>query len=174
MLSLLLLFLAARCEQLATQAVEAEAIRPGEVAFDLAGQGEAAIVVPVRINGEGPFSFVLDTGATLTCLDRQLSERLGLEPAAGMRGIAGGVGSIGAVDLVRIDRIEVGEAAATDLVACALDLSAIGDVGIEAEGLLGLNFLRGFHVAIDFERSVLTLETAESRNSSGDASRSSP
>jgi|GEM_PF-3917599 len=37
----------------------------GEVEFALAGPGGAALLVPVFVNGEGPFDFVLDTGATL-------------------------------------------------------------------------------------------------------------
>ena len=48
----------------------------GEVPFTLAGPGGAAIVVPVKINDTGPYNLVLDTGATLTCLDRALVERL--------------------------------------------------------------------------------------------------
>ncbi|HEU0076709.1 MAG TPA: hypothetical protein VFQ76_03610 [Longimicrobiaceae bacterium] len=36
----------------------------------------AAIIVPVFVNGVGPFDFVLDTGATFTCLEPMLSRRL--------------------------------------------------------------------------------------------------
>ena len=44
----------------------------GEIAFS----GTAAMVVPVHVNGDGPLNFALDTGATLTCVDQRLAERL--------------------------------------------------------------------------------------------------
>src|ERR1041384_5907620 len=49
---------------------------PGEVPFDLAPPNDAAIIVPVKINGRGPYKFVLDTGATFTCIDQKLVDEL--------------------------------------------------------------------------------------------------
>src|SRR5258705_9026438 len=40
------------------------------------------IVVPVTINGAGPFDFLVDTGSTDTIIDRKLVEELSL-PSAG-------------------------------------------------------------------------------------------
>ena len=40
------------------------------------------IVVPVTINGAGPFDFLVDTGSTDTIIDRKLAEELHL-PSAG-------------------------------------------------------------------------------------------
>jgi predicted aspartyl protease len=160
-----LILAATACEGLAPQSATAEAVRPGEVKFELAGPGGAALVVPVRINGQGPYLLVLDTGATLTCLDHQLTEELGLEAASGMRGVGGGIGSTGAIDLVRIDTLEVGNASSSDLIACSIDLGTIGELGIEARGLLGLNFLKSYLVTIDFERQILRLDPAGAEES---------
>lgn len=52
----------------------------------------------------------------------------------------------------------MGSASASDLTACVLDLGQIREMGVEVDGLLGLNFLKAYHVGIDFERSVLSLE----------------
>lgn len=129
------------------------------VAFDLAGPGEAAVVVPVEINGEGPFPLVLDTGATLTCLDESLAERLGLPEARGRLGVGVGVGGEGGrMRLVEVESLRVGDATAEGLTACTLDLSGFGDVGVDAQGLLGLNFLRSFRVTLDFQEERLLLE----------------
>ena len=68
-------------------------VGPGEVAFELAGPGGAAIVVSIRLNGEGPFRFVVDTGATLTCVDQERAERLALPDKAGTIGFGAGVGA---------------------------------------------------------------------------------
>lgn len=129
----------------------------GEIAFRFEGPGEAALMVPVEINGAGPFAFVLDTGATLTCVDQALVDSLGLPAQRGAVGTGATVGGTGAVRLVRLDSLRLGGAAAQDLPACVLDLAHIGDVGVQVDGLLGLNFLRRFDLALDFRRNVLTL-----------------
>ena len=132
---------------------------PGEVRFEMAGPNKAAIIVRVKINGQGPYDFVLDTGATFTCVDRQLAEELKLPDWSGPLGtvvITGGQGEMG---FVKIDRLEVGDtASATDLVACKLDLSRMQPPGFAMKGLLGLNFLKCYRMTIDFERDTLLLE----------------
>ena len=133
-------------------------VAPGEVAFELAS-GESAIVVPVRIDGQGPFRLILDTGATLTCLDVAVAKKLGLEQRAGVIGRGFGVDSKGQVGMVGITRLEVGSAAAENLTACTLDLQSLRSAGLEVDGLLGLNFLREYRMTLDFERRALKLET---------------
>ncbi|MFN3596717.1 MAG: retropepsin-like aspartic protease [Rubricoccaceae bacterium] len=129
----------------------------GEVAFRFEGPGEAALTVPVEINGAGPFAFVLDTGATLTCVDQALADSLALPVQRGAVGAGATVGGSGAVRLVRLDSLRLGGASAEGLPACVLDLAHIGDMGVQVDGLLGLNFLRRFDLALDFRRNVLTL-----------------
>lgn len=135
---------------------------PGEVSFKLAGANEAALIVPVKINGKGPYDFVLDTGATFTCVDRKLAEELTLPDWSGPLGtvvITGGEGEMG---FVKIDVMEVGDAAkASDLVACKLDLSRMQPPGFGIKGLVGLNFLKSYRVTIDFERKSLRLDKPE-------------
>ncbi len=132
---------------------------PGEVKFAMAGPNKAAIIVRVKINGQGPYDFVLDTGATFTCVDQQLAEELKLPNWSGSPGsivMSGGEGQIG---FVEIDKLEVGDtASATDLVACKLDLSRMQPPGFSMKGLLGLNFLKSYRMTIDFERNSLRLE----------------
>ena len=151
---------AAGCRQTGAPArVEAPAdSAAGEVAFELSGPGGAALMVPVYVNGQGPFRFVLDTGATLTCVDQQIAARLELPQARGVTGVGAGVGSSGRMQIVRVDSVRLGAARAEELMACALDLQHTGSVGLEIDGLLGLNFLRAFRVTIDFEREILLLQ----------------
>jgi predicted aspartyl protease len=49
-----------------------------EVTFKLAGAHAPLILVPTFVNGQGPYDFVLDTGASATLLSPELAERLGL------------------------------------------------------------------------------------------------
>ena len=128
------------------------------VPFTLEGAGGAAVVVPVSINGGPERPLVLDTGATLTCLDRAVADSLDLPARPGVSGFGAGVGGAGAVGIVRADSVRVGGAVLYDLTVCTLDLSAIEGVGLDADGLLGLNALREFRVGIDFDAQTLTLD----------------
>jgi predicted aspartyl protease len=151
--------LASSCEQVAPAHVAVPAdSAAGESPFRLAGPNGAALIVAVHINGQGPFDFVLDTGATLTCVDRDLATRLNLEDA---RRVARGssIGGTGQVRLVRIDSLRIGRSSAHDLVGCALQLDQLQRMpGLQAHGLVGLNFLKSFRVTLDFERRVLRLD----------------
>jgi predicted aspartyl protease len=130
----------------------------GEVGFQLTGPGGAAMLVPVHINGEGPFDFVLDTGATLMCLDERLIERLSVPVDTRRSGIGAGIEGTGQIQLVGLDSVRIGTARAEGLSACVLDLAHTQAMGIEFDGLIGLNFLREFRVTLDFDRNVMILQ----------------
>jgi predicted aspartyl protease len=130
----------------------------GEVEFALLGPNEAALVVPVSINGRAPVNFILDTGATLTCIDVSLARVLELPDGNSTSGVAIGAMSAGRVETVMIDTLRIGNAAAYDLLACQLDLAALREA-LGVQGLIGLNFLKSFDVALDFEHRVLRLTT---------------
>lgn len=130
----------------------------GTISFDLAGPGGAALVVPVYLNGQGPHRFVLDTGATLTCVNESLADSLNLPESAGQFGIGAGVQGSGRMRLVTVDSLRIGETKAIDLTACALDLAELETAGLNVDGLLGLNFLQSFRVALDFGANTLHLE----------------
>jgi hypothetical protein len=112
--------LAAGCLQVPAGSTATPTAAAGEIPFTLAGAGEAAIVVPVRLNGKGPYGFVLDTGATLTCLDTALADELSLPQAAGVAGRGATLGGSGRVELRRLESIAIGEAGATGVTVCAL------------------------------------------------------
>ena len=131
---------------------------PGVVPFELAAPNDAAIIVPVKVNGHGPFKFVLDTGATFTCIDQKLVDQLKLTEWRGQFGVGVLAPTEGAVKLVSIDTFEVGNTKATDLKGCAIEFSRLQTGGLEARGLVGLNFLKSFHVSIDFEKKILRLD----------------
>ena len=130
----------------------------GEVAFRLEGPGEAALVVPVHLNGQGPYNFILDTGATLTCVADSTAAQLELPERRAPGAVGVGVGGAGRLRLATVDSLRLGEARAFDLPVCVLDLSQTSLLGTRIDGLLGLNVLRSFRVTLDFERTVVRLE----------------
>ena len=129
----------------------------GEVRFRLAGPGGAALVVPAYINGRGPVDLILDTGATLTCVDTALARRFALPERRLVRGMAAGIGGAGRVSLHSVDSLRVGAAIVRELTVCAIDLRELRALGADVRGLLGLNVLRNFRVTLDFQREVLRL-----------------
>ncbi len=46
------------------------------------------IIIPVGINGSGPYDFLLDTGCAKTIVDQKLADQLGL-PRAGEKTVVG-------------------------------------------------------------------------------------
>jgi len=131
---------------------------PGEVAFELAAPNDAAIIVPVKINGHGPFKFVLDTGATFTCIDQKLVNELRLPEWRGGFGTGVLPPAEGNIKLVSLDTFEVGNVKATEMKACAIEFSRLQTGGLDARGLVGLNFLKSFQVTIDFRKKILRLD----------------
>lgn len=131
----------------------------GQVPLRVAGRGGAVLMVAAQINGTGPYNLVLDTGATLTCLDERLAAALSLPRKTGAIGLGAGVGGSGRVALVHVDSVRLGPATVRNLTACVLDLGHLRELGAGGvSGLLGLNFLTPFHVTLDFEQRIMTLK----------------
>jgi predicted aspartyl protease len=113
------------------------------------GQDSALrLTVPVRINGQGPFDFVIDTGADRTVISEELAERLAL-PAAGTAKLHA-MGGSGTVDIVEIATVELSNRKAKNVRAAALPARYIG-----ADGLLGIDSLKGQRVEMDFEAKTM-------------------
>lgn len=147
------------CADMAPDRVEVPAdSAAGEIAFELAGPGGAALLVPVHINGTGPYQFVFDTGATVTCVDEELANDLALREVRGVVGTAAGVGGQGGVRIVALDSLRMGAVRVHELQACVVDLEHLSGMGLELDGLIGLNVLMEFRVTLDFARNIITLE----------------
>jgi predicted aspartyl protease len=113
----------------------------------------APILVAAQINGAGPVTLVLDTGADRTMVTPEALARLGiLAPntySAEIRGVTGATRA----DVVSVESVEVGNARVGPLAIVA------HDAGLpQADGLLGRDFLSLFSVTIDARASVVTLE----------------
>ena len=112
----------------------------------------APIMVSAKVNGGGPVTLILDTGADTTVVNPLALWRLGIStwfaPRTEIRGATGSQ----RVDVVRIESIEVGQAKAGPLTIIAHDIDFK-----EVDGLLGRDFLNHFNVNIDTSAGVVTL-----------------
>jgi predicted aspartyl protease len=110
------------------------------------------VLVSVKINGAGPITLILDTGADRTMIAPEALQRLGISIGNGPRGILKGVTGASYVDAVWVTSVEVGEAEVGPLLIIAYN----GEL-TNADGLLGRDFLAHFNVTIDSKEGVLTL-----------------
>jgi hypothetical protein len=110
------------------------------------------VLVSVKINGAGPITLILDTGADLTLVAPEALQRLGISTENGPRGILKGLTGASYADAVWVNSVEVGEATVGPLLIIAYD----GDLKT-ADGLLGRDFLAHFNVTIDSKERVVTL-----------------
>ena len=112
------------------------------------------MTVAVRIAEQGPFRFLIDTGAQNTVLSTALAGQLSLHPDATARLI--GVAGTRDVDTVIIDQIDLGQRSFYSLLA---PLLAREDIG--ADGILGLDSLQGQRVQIDFRKELIAVDDAK-------------
>ena len=110
------------------------------------------VLVSARINGAGPITLILDTGADHTLISPSALLRLNISTEGAYRGVLKGVTGVGYADAVWITSLEVGEAKAGPLLVIAHDAGLKG-----ADGLLGRDFLVHFNVTIDPKERVVTL-----------------
>jgi len=110
------------------------------------------VIVSARINGLGPITLVLDTGADRTLVSPGALSRLGIPVVASGRAEVRGVTGAGPADVVWITSLEVGGAKAGPLAIVAYD----GNLR-QADGLLGRDFLDQFTVTIDAPNGRVTL-----------------
>ena len=111
------------------------------------------MTVPVTIEGQGPFRFMIDTGAQATVVTRDLKDRLEL-PHAG-RATVVGMASRVPVDLVRLNGLEFAARVIDNLAVPMLETRNVG-----ADGILGLDSLQDMRVMIDFREDTIAVDTA--------------
>ena len=117
--------------------------------------GNRGIVVETSINGQGPFSFALDTAASISVAFDELSNELELEPVSGSVIVIHGLVASGEFPLLKVDRLSVGGEIWDDPVIASMPGGTIAHTGID--GILGVDFLRRYAVGFSTEDKVIRL-----------------
>jgi predicted aspartyl protease len=121
-------------------------------AHDHAGR----ILAPVKVNGQGPFKFVVDTGATLSVLSPHVAAKLGLTPNADSSVLLSGVTGSAIVGTVHVQSLEVG-----DLVMRDLTLPVIGATMNGVDGILGVEGFEDLRLTVDFVHDRIKIERSQ-------------
>jgi predicted aspartyl protease len=111
------------------------------------------IMVPVMVNGQGPFRFVIDTGASHSTVAPHLAARLKLTPIAGDIVRLNGVTGSADVPTVRVAQIEAGALSLTDQRMPVIWSSIMAD----ADGILGVASLTEQRIEVDFRRNHISI-----------------
>lgn len=114
------------------------------------GKKDDRMTVAVSIGGQGPYPFVIDTGAERTVISRQLADRLQLHEAK--RVIIHGVANTLEVRAVEVPVAAIGLSRFAVAQAPLFEATNIG-----AAGLLGVDALRGQRVLINFKRGLISV-----------------
>jgi len=117
--------------------------------------GQSMIVVPVMINGAGPFDFQLDTGCSLSIVDQKIAEELHLQLTG--RAILDTAQSEAVTTVSHIDSMRMGEASVAGLDVIVAD--RLVDLQYKVRGVLGEDFLQHFDVLIDNRHHVIQMES---------------
>jgi len=110
------------------------------------------VLVSARINGSGPITLILDTGADRTMVAPSVLSRLGISFENALRGVVRGVTGVSYAEAVWVNSVEIEESKVGPLLIIAHDADLKG-----ADGLLGRDFLANFNVTIDSKEQVVTL-----------------
>jgi predicted aspartyl protease len=117
------------------------------------------MLAPVGINGQGPFNFLLDTGANTSCVSRDLADRLMLAPADPTL-VHTAVGARTRPSVL-IDSLDVGKRSRKRVKAAALPA-----LGPQIDGVLGVDWLNGQRLELDFRKKTLEITRSRSEISS--------
>ncbi len=119
---------------------------------------EPLILLQAVVHNQGPFQFVLDTGASRTVVTPELAERLRIPVDQGISGT--GVGGKMDSRPATLNSLALGGITVRDLpVVVGTFLDAIGAAaGAKLDGILGNNLLRRYRVTIDCPAFKLFLE----------------
>jgi hypothetical protein len=118
-------------------------------------------VVEAKLDGKGPYRFILDTGAPLTIINSKTAKDAGLTKKSGGGGLMGMLG--GGMNQVQVPTMEIGSVKADKTTAVVMDhptVQAISDAFKKEsgpiEGLIGFPFFARYAMTVDYQKKELT------------------
>jgi hypothetical protein len=114
------------------------------------------IYADVSINGQGPYTFIFDTGG-VNVVSPSLARKLGMgiEGKLDARGAGSGTMQAG---LTKVSRLDLGAATIKDQLFMSAPLDSMANVeGMEMPGMVGFETFRRFVTRIDYGNHTITL-----------------
>ncbi len=130
-------------DDIGKDAKKAEAAQTYQVPFRLTEVKH--ILVRARINGKGPFNFIMDTGAPALFVSTAVCKKLGVEPDKD------GWGTFDRFEVEGGAVIEKAEGKVADPFQIE-GMNRMGLAGVELHGVIGYNLLAKYKIELDFTR----------------------
>src|SRR5262245_35485776 len=131
---------------LAVPALADEKPKPISVPYKLTGTNH--VMVRVKINGKGPFNFIVDTGAPALFVATEVAKKIGVKPDKKGWGT--------------FDRFEIEGGVVLEKAKGRIEtpfqlegMNGMGLAGFELHGMIGYNLLAKFRIEYDFTRNKL-------------------
>jgi hypothetical protein len=106
------------------------------------------VLVRAKINGHGPYNFIIDTGAPAMFIETAVAKEIGLEPDDGWA----------TVKTLQIEGgLSIADARARIETPFQLEgMNGLGLAGARINGMIGYNILARFKIEIDFSKDKMT------------------
>ncbi len=130
---------------------------------------DSIIVVPVVIDGQGPFDFVLDTGTETSLIDSSLARQLSLKLAG--RLILHSPNGYNNVGQAFLPTVLVGKASAEEVEVLVEHLEGVTSADPNLRGILGQNFLRQFNLMLDYQHQRVSFFPESTETGSPEGTR---
>ena len=115
------------------------------------------IYLRAHINGEGPFWFLLDSGASVTVINRSVADEVGLDLQGGIEGRGSGENSVQVALASGVD-IAVQGVEIHDQTIASIPIDSFEPFeGRAMDGIIGADFFSRFVVEIDYENLILNV-----------------
>jgi len=138
---------------MAAPASACEPLAPGASSIAGATTKDAAgrAVALININDQGPFRFIIDTGANRSVLSKALATRLGLAPSG--EGVVHSIDGAELAKLVNVESLSFGELRLSSGDTPVLDSPMLAD----ELGLLGVDGMAGRLLHVDFTKHCVEI-----------------
>lgn len=111
------------------------------------------VVAPVFVNGQGPYRFVVDTGANRSTLSPHLARALAIDLASAPKALVHGVTGSEPAPYVRVGEMRFGR-----LTRQGIDMPVVSNrIHANADGMLGADAMAGGRLIVDFKRDRIEL-----------------
>jgi predicted aspartyl protease len=118
-----------------------------------ARETETRLSVEVRVNGRGPYQFIVDSGADTSAVGLRIARDL--ELPLGTPVLLNNMTDRNIVDRVKVDELSVGPS-----IVHNLQLPALREQDIGGAGMIGIDALRRQRLMLDFEKRLIKVEDA--------------
>ncbi|MCR2834689.1 retroviral-like aspartic protease family protein [Parerythrobacter lacustris] len=141
-------------QEVAEPALQAETAGPEPQLVEVNQDFYERMTVPVTIDGQGPFRFMIDTGSQATVVTEGLKDKLGLE-------LIGTATLVGMASRVPVEIFEVNGLQFASRTFDNIEAPMLKERNIGADGILGLDSLQDLRVMIDFRTDTIAVDDAK-------------